>query len=70
MWCEVTRYCRKCVTFATGAGETVEYPTYSTVRRAAPCTSKLEMVFLLQENEFSSQEQRVVPGTSLLMALG
>ena len=45
----LTRYCRKCVTFATGAGETVEHPTYSTARRAAPCTSKLDMVFLLQE---------------------
>ena len=45
----LTRYCRKGVTFATGAGETVEYPTYSTARRAAPCTSKLEMVFLLQK---------------------
>ena len=66
----LTRYCRKFVTFATGAEETVEHPTYSTARRAAPFTSKLDMVFLLQENEFSSKKQRVVLRTSLLVATG
>ena len=61
---------RRFVTSAERPEETVEHPTYSTARRAAPFTSKLNMVIQLQENEFRSQEQRVGLRTSLLVALG